>query len=364
MIRAREQFDPASFADYRAASRNYLHGLNIPRGLSPDFVIVTDRTTRLLGRQILADEIAELAGKRFPRSRVSFLAFPEEMSDTWVHRVIDQVKRKSPHMVGVLLSGQHPWRFGVYDGIEKSMAPQGKFVRFGYSPGMTAADVAILAQIDESKLGQIVGQVQRRADWFRQKKSGILQLTSGGNSEHALMIPFNMAQAPIIASTGKLTDENRKGNLHSGEAHLVPFPFRKSYGTVATDSGLIISVHDGLAVDVTIADGAGLLPEEARFVERIRTKPRGERGIPLAELGNGVLEESDIQVKEHPSEPDGQMSILSREKLKLHLGFGVLAGRSTEKKTIEKKLKGSKTHTDMLVRNPVLLHENEVVQFA
>lgn len=358
-----EKFQPERFADYRVSAQNYLIGLNIPPTAHPDFMIITDKNANVLGRQILASNIASLVQEKYPGSKRTYLSYKDDEQPDVVQKKVEEIMEDSKSMVVILLSGPHNWRNGVYDPVEKEIKQDGKVIRFAYSPRLTAADSFILAQMDQSMQEKIEKAVESRCKWFNDKKSGELTIKTGNNQEHVLTMSFDMSKAAIVPSIGFLSDSLPKGNVPSGEAHLVPYPFTKSHGRVETTKGLVITIKNGLATYIDIAHAHDLTKEEELLVDLVNLRQEDEEGIPLSELGLGVLENLGIKIKEDEKNADGQMSILTLEKLRIHMGFGMLAGTSPEKKEIENKLKQEKIHTDVLLSNPSILCEDKEVEF-
>jgi len=323
--------------------------LNIPPTAHPDFMIITDKNANTLGRQILASNIASLVQEKYPESKHTYLAYKDDEQPDIVQKKVEGIMEDSKSMVVILLSGPHNWRNGVYNPVEKEVRPGGKVIRFAYSPRLTAADSYILEQMDGSMQEKIEEAVESRCRWFKDKKSGELTIKTENNKEHVLTMSFDMSKATIIPSTGFLSDSHPKGNVPSGEAHLVPYLFTKSQGEVETTKGLVITVENGLAIHIDANNSHDLTKEEELLVDLVNQRSKEEEGIPLSKLGLGVLENLGIKRKEDEKNPDGQMSILTLEKLGIHMGFGVLAGISTEKKVIEDKLKKEKIHIDVLL---------------
>ena len=266
MTPTKEGFHPEKFSNYRIAAQNYLKGLNISSEVKPNFIIITDRSPNLLGRQVLANNLALLTGENYPKSKRRYLSFKDDERPEKVEETIKEILEQSKDTVVILLSGQHNWRFGVYDSVEKGNQLHPNVIRFAYSPGLTASDSYILEQMDGAVQKKIIAEVEKRSRWFNEKQSGELTIKTGIKQEHSLTLFFNMDKAPVISSTGFLTDSNQKGNVPSGEAHLVPYPFNKSDGEIETTSGLIIKIQNGLATFIDITNSHDLTNAEKLLV--------------------------------------------------------------------------------------------------
>lgn len=357
-----ESSSPERFPNYNLAAQNYLTGLNIPLEAKPGFIIITDQSLQLKGRQILANNLARVVRTSFPSATLDYLSYPDEAEADLVKKKLEKTieDSKSPNLVAILLSGSFPWRYGVYDAVESRMDPGDKVIRFAYSPGLTAADILVLQQITPKIQRGITDAIDRRVNWFQQKQNGSIEILSGENKDCRLSLSFNMHNAPIIPSTGILSDTNQKGNIPSGEAHLVPYPFEESNGLIATTGGLIIQVKKGFIVSIVPpSTNTNITPQER---ELIKFMSSGNK-IPLAELGLGVLSNLGIRSPQTLAGDDFVQSILTLEKLQEHCGFGIIAGKSTEDAEIKASTPTGFVHADVLLENAKLLHNGKESKF-
>lgn len=339
----------------------YHQGLGIPRRYRHiQAVIVTDSddTVRAQLAHKLADKLNCFGNGN---NIVELGMFPSDtLSKSVETQMNDALSKMNPKAftIGIYLGGMYDWRKGFYDSFEpwEKQHPQTN-TREAYSPGLSLGDLLAFQQMTPNMMWVFEKAVFNRCKTLQLLGRGELFLRTG--STYTLEVPFDMKHAPIVASTGILSDERRHGNIPSGEAHFPPYPFNRANGMVLTQNGYVLVIVNGLCTQILEEGitGIELNQTQTAFIQAINET---KRKIAFSELGLGVWSSLTNGPKLNYSLTGEEApTVLSLEKIGIHCGFGENVGPTEEQDQILAYKPDAFVHTDFVLANPRLSAGNQ-----